>query len=56
MIPAGSEVVESPINWAERLVRALTNPMVSSLLMMIGFLGLFIEFRTPGFGLEARSA
>lgn len=48
---AGSEVVESPINWAERLVRALTNPMVSSLLMMIGFLGLFIEFRTPGFGL-----
>lgn len=47
----GAEVIESPINWAERLVRVLTNPLVSSLLMMIGFLGLFIEFKTPGFGM-----
>ena len=46
----GAEIIESRINWAERLVRLLTNPLVSSLLMMLGFLGLYIEFRTPGFG------
>lgn len=47
---AEAQIIESRINWAERLVRMLTNPLVSSLLMMIGFLGLFIEFKTPGFG------
>lgn len=38
------------LNWAEQLVRFLTSPVVSSLLMTFGFLGLFFEFRTPGFG------
>lgn len=47
---AEAQIIETQINWAESLVRLLTNPLVSSLLMMFGFLGLFIEFRTPGFG------
>lgn len=47
---AGADIITSEINWAEQVVRFLTSPMVSSLLMMIGFIGLFIEFRTPGFG------
>lgn len=46
----GADIITSEINWAEQVVRFLTNPMVSSLLMMVGFIGLFIEFRTPGFG------
>jgi membrane-bound serine protease (ClpP class) len=37
--------------WAETFVRFLTNPVVSSLLMSIGVLGLFVEIRTPGFAL-----
>lgn len=37
--------------WAETFVRFLTNPIVSSLLMSIGFLGLMVEIRTPGFAL-----
>ena len=36
---------------AESLVRFLTHPMVSSLLMTLGFLGILIELRVPGFGL-----
>jgi membrane-bound serine protease (ClpP class) len=36
--------------WAEMLVRFLTSPVVSSLLMTIGVLGILIELRTPGFG------
>jgi membrane-bound serine protease (ClpP class) len=35
--------------WAESLVRFLTNPAVSSILMTIGLLGLLVEIRTPGF-------
>jgi membrane-bound serine protease (ClpP class) len=35
--------------WAETFVRFVTNPIVSSLLMTIGMLGLLIEIRTPGF-------
>ncbi len=37
--------------WAETFVRFLTNPVVSSLLMTIGVLGLLVEIRTPGFAL-----
>jgi membrane-bound serine protease (ClpP class) len=36
--------------WAETLVRFLTHPIVSSLLMTVGLLGLLVEIRTPGFG------
>jgi membrane-bound serine protease (ClpP class) len=36
--------------WAESFVRFLTNPVVSSLLMTLGLLGLIVEIRTPGFG------
>lgn len=37
--------------WAETVVRFLTNPIVSSLLMTLGLLGLLVEIRTPGFAL-----
>ncbi len=36
-------------SWAENVVRFLTHPVVSSLLMTIGLLGLLVEIRTPGF-------
>ncbi len=47
----GSELMRMSPNWAENIVRLLTHPMVSSLLMSIGFLGLLIEIRTPGWGI-----
>jgi membrane-bound serine protease (ClpP class) len=47
---AGAEVRYVTENWAERLVRFLTHPVVSSLLMTLGMLGLIVELRTPGFG------
>ena len=46
----GSQVRRLSPNWAEDLVRFLTNPVVSSLLMTIGMLGIILEIRTPGFG------
>jgi membrane-bound serine protease (ClpP class) len=37
-------------NWAENVVRWLTHPVVSSLLVSIAMIGILIELRTPGFG------
>jgi membrane-bound serine protease (ClpP class) len=48
---AGAEVRRTSETWAETLVRFLTHPIVSSLLMTIGILGIIVEIRTPGFGL-----
>jgi len=46
----GATIVTVKENWAERIARVLTHPVVSSLLMTFGFLGLLIEFYTAGFG------
>lgn len=38
-------------NWAEQIVRFLTDPTVSGLLMSGGALGIILELQAPGFGL-----
>ncbi len=48
-LPAARTVDVAP-NWAEGLVRFLTNPAVAPMLLSLGFLGLLIEIRTPTFG------
>lgn len=45
----GAEVRRVNETWAESVVRFLTHPVISSLLMTIGLLGLIVEIRTPGF-------
>jgi membrane-bound serine protease (ClpP class) len=47
----GAEIRQASANWAENVVRFLTHPVVSSLLITIGMLGIIIELRTPGFGI-----
>jgi membrane-bound serine protease (ClpP class) len=44
-------VVDMHTNWAERVVRFLTHPLIAPFLLSIGFLGLLIEIKTPAFGL-----
>ncbi|MFH1728771.1 MAG: NfeD family protein [Pseudomonadota bacterium] len=44
-------IKENKTNWAEEFIRFITHPLVSSLLMSIGFLGLFLEFKTAGWGI-----
>lgn len=46
----GAQVIRASPNWAEGLVRFLTGPVLSSLLITIGMLGIIMEIRTPGFG------
>ena len=45
-----AKIVESRSNWAEDVVKFLNNPIVSSILIMIGFFGLMAEIKSPGWG------
>jgi membrane-bound serine protease (ClpP class) len=47
----GARTVETRVNWAERVVRFFTNPVVAPFLLTLGFLGLIIELKTPAFGM-----
>ena len=47
----GAEVTDFGVNWAERLVRFFSNPVVAPFLLSLGFLGLIIEVKTATFGL-----
>ena len=46
----GAEIRTASPHWAEQLVRFLTHPILSSLLISIGMIGILVEMRTPGFG------
>ncbi|HEU4451756.1 MAG TPA: NfeD family protein [Longimicrobium sp.] len=48
--PTATVVTPEP-NWAERLVRFLSSPLIAPFLLSFGFLGLIIELKTPHFGL-----
>src|SRR5262245_15627806 len=48
---SGARVVSVQPNWAELVVRFLTNPLVSPLLLSLGLLGLIFEIKHGAFGL-----
>ena len=48
---SGATVVTVTANWAERVVRFFSNPVVAPFLLTLGFLGLITEIKTPTFGL-----
>ncbi|GAB1351122.1 NfeD family protein [Ignavibacteriales bacterium] len=43
-------IIDVKSNWAEEFVRFLNNPIVASLLIMLGLAGIYTEIKTPGFG------
>ncbi|MCE2422844.1 MAG: nodulation protein NfeD [Gemmatimonadetes bacterium] len=47
----GAVEVESAPSWAEALVRFLTMSQVAPLLLSLGMVGVFMEIRSPGFGI-----
>lgn len=51
-----ASVVTETSNWAEDFVKFLNNPIVSSLLLMIGFVGIMAEIKAPGHGAGAAAA
>jgi len=45
-----AEVRRAEETWAESLVRVLTHPIVSGILIAVGTLGILVEIQSPGFG------
>lgn len=48
----GATLTEIKVNWAEKIVRVLTHPIVSSLLLTVGLLGIIFELQMPGWGIS----
>ncbi len=46
----GAQRIVSEVDWSEEMVRFLNSAAVSSLLMIIGTIAVYICFKTPGFG------
>jgi membrane-bound serine protease (ClpP class) len=46
----GGIIQEVSVTLADRIVFFITSPWASSILLSLGALGLFVEIRTPGFG------
>jgi len=53
---SNAKIIENKSNLADDFVRFLNNPIVSSLLIMIGLVGFFTEIKTPGWGLPGTAA
>ncbi|MBL1214145.1 MAG: nodulation protein NfeD [Ignavibacteriae bacterium] len=51
-----ADVIELEENWGESVVRFLNNPIISSLLIMIGLVGMFTEIKSPGWGLPGTAS
>jgi membrane-bound serine protease (ClpP class) len=51
-----AEIIYVEPNWAEGVVKFLNNPIIASLLIMMGLVGLFAEVKTPGWGVPGTAA
>ncbi len=47
----GAQAQTMTVNWAERIVRFFSHPVVAPFLLSLGFLGLLVEIKTPTFGM-----
>jgi membrane-bound serine protease (ClpP class) len=45
-----AQIIKVNSNWAEDLVGFLNQPLISSILIMLGLVGIFAEIKSPGFG------
>ena len=50
------EIVELNITWVDKVIAFLVNPMVSSLLILMIFGGIYFELQTPGVGFPLLAA
>lgn len=50
-----AKVVRFKKNWAESIAAYICRPAIASLLTLAGLVGLFIEYKTPGFGIPGGS-
>ncbi|MBI9070746.1 MAG: nodulation protein NfeD [Melioribacteraceae bacterium] len=51
-----ADIIRDDSNWAEEVLRFIQNPIITSVLLMIGMVGMFTEMKTPGWGLPGSAA
>lgn len=51
-----ADIVKVDIDWAEKFIRFINNPIITSILMMIIMVGLFMEIKTPGWGVAGTAS
>lgn len=51
-----ADIIRDESNWAEETLRFIQNPIITSILLMIGMVGMFTEMKTPGWGLPGSAA
>jgi membrane-bound serine protease (ClpP class) len=49
---AGAPINEVSMGWIQRFLHAIANPDIAYILMVIGILGIILEFATPGLGVS----
>jgi len=48
MRTAGAWIVERPLSWRQKLLRAITEPNIAYIFLMLGIYGIFFELSRPG--------
>lgn len=51
-----AEIIELDVNWGENFIRFINNPIITSILMMVIMVGLFVEIKTPGWGVAGTAS
>lgn len=49
-------VVEISVDWAESFIRFINHPIITSILMMVIMVGMFMEIKTPGWGVPGTAS
>lgn len=51
-----AQIVELKVNWGEKFIRFINNPIITSILMMVIMVGMFMEIKTPGWGVAGTAS
>jgi membrane-bound serine protease (ClpP class) len=51
-----ANIIELDVNWSENFIRFINNPIITSILMMVIMVGMFMEIKTPGWGVAGTAS
>ena len=51
-----AQVIEISVDWAESFIRFINHPIITSILMMVIMVGMFMEIKTPGWGVPGTAS
>ena len=51
-----AKIVEVEVEWSENFIRFINHPIITSILMMVIMVGMFMEIKTPGWGVPGTAS